>query len=140
MSVTARSGENLRVEITAGQHTFVADEPAGIGDDAGPSPYDLVLAALGACTVMTLKMYARRKAWPLRDVEVRLSTRRVHAEDFVDCEENLDARVDLIEREIVLRGDLDAEQRQRLMEIADRCPVHRTYTGVMVVKSREAAE
>src|SRR5687767_4297959 len=111
MSIVARSGQNLQVEITAGPHVFVADEPIGIGDDAGPSPYDLLLAALASCTVITLHMYARRKGWALAGVEARLSTRKVHAADFETCEDDPNARIDLIERELVLRGDLDAEQR-----------------------------
>lgn len=138
MSVVARSAKNLQVEITAGRHLFVADEPAGIGEDAGPSPYDLLLAALGACTVMTLQMYARRKGWALTGVETRLSTRKVHAADFETCEDQANARIDLIERELVLRGELDAEQRARLIEIADKCPVHRSLTGEIVVETRIA--
>ncbi len=138
MSIVARSGQNLQVEITAGSHLLIADEPAGIGDDAGPSPYDLLLSALAACTVITLRMYARRKGWALTSVEARLSTRKVHAADFETCEDDPNARIDLIERELVLRGELDAEQRARLIEIADRCPVHRSLVGEIVVETRVA--
>jgi putative redox protein len=136
MAITARSGTNFRVEVDDGRHLLVADEPAPLGDDAGPSPYDLLLAALAACTVMTLKMYARRKGWPLQSVETRLSTRKVHAADFDTCEDDPNARIDLIERELVLRGELDDEQRARLIEIADKCPVHRSLTGEIVVETR----
>lgn len=136
MTITVRSLENLQVEVTAGQHTFIADEPAGVGDNAGPTPYDLLLASLGACTVMTLLIYARRKGWPLEGVETRLSTRKVHAADVETCETDGSSRVDLIERELVLRGPLDGEQRLRLYEIADKCPVHRTLTGEIVVQTR----
>jgi putative redox protein len=136
MPITARSLTNLQVEISDGTHTFVADEPAGFGDGQGPSPYDLLLAALGACTVMTLHLYARRKQWPLERVEVRLSTRKVHMEDVEACEDNPDARVDLITRELALTGALDDEQRARLAEIADKCPVHRTLEGVIKVETQ----
>lgn len=136
--ITARSGGGLKVEIRSGRHLLVADEPVPIGEDAGPSPYDLLLGALAACTVMTLHMYARRKGWALHSVETRLSTRKVHAADFDTCEDDPNARIDLIERELVLRGELDDEQRARLAEIADRCPVHRSLTGEIVVQTTVA--
>ena len=105
------------------QHFLRADEPLKYGGtDLGPSPYDLLLMSLGACTSMTLRMYANLKKLPLDDIEVRLLHERVHAEDCVDC----DHRIERITRRISLHGELDAAQRQRLLEIADRCPVHRT--------------
>jgi uncharacterized OsmC-like protein/pimeloyl-ACP methyl ester carboxylesterase len=105
------------------QHFLRADEPLKYGgSDLGPSPYDLLLMSLGACTSMTLRMYANLKKLPLEDIEVRLLHERVHAEDCVDC----DHRIERITRRISLHGELDEPQRQRLLEIADRCPVHRT--------------
>jgi uncharacterized OsmC-like protein/pimeloyl-ACP methyl ester carboxylesterase len=105
------------------QHFLRADEPLKYGgSDLGPSPYDLLLMSLGACTSMTLRMYATHKKLPLDDIEVRLQHERVHAEDCVDCEQ----RIERITRRITLHGELDEAQRQRLLEIADRCPVHRT--------------
>ena len=131
--VIVHSAGNLRQQISAGAHTFYADEPADAGgDNVGPSPYDLLLAGLGACTSMTLLMYARRKGWPLEDVEVRLSHRRDHARDCADCPDKT-ARIDVIERRITLKGDLDESQRLRLLEIAEKCPVHQTITGTIKI-------
>src|SRR6185503_5965287 len=115
----------------AGGHLLVADEPvASGGQDAGPTPYDLLLVALGACTSMTLRLYADRKGWPLGEVVVELEHARVYAEDCVHCEEPR-AMIDGIRRRITLGGRLDAAQRTRLAEIAKKCPVHKTLvTGV----------
>jgi putative redox protein len=105
------------------QHFLRADEPVRYGgSDLGPSPYDLLLMSLGACTSMTLRMYANRKKIPLEDVNIRLIHERVHAEDCIDC----DGRIERITRRIFLLGDLSEEQRRRLLEIADKCPVHHT--------------
>ena len=119
-----------------GRHQFMADEPkeAG-GDDAGPGPYELLLMSLGACTAMTLRLYAARKEWPLDRVVVRLRHGRVHAEDCVECAEK-PTMLDHIERVIELQGILDEEQRTRLMAIADKCPVHRTLTSKIVITTR----
>ena len=115
--------------LTAGQHAFVCDEPAEAGGEGlGPSPYELLLWALGSCTAMTLLMYARRKGWDLAEVSVHLTHDRVHAEDSQDAESD-GGKVELITRDISLRGDLSQEQQQRLMEIAGRCPVHKTLTS-----------
>jgi uncharacterized OsmC-like protein/alpha-beta hydrolase superfamily lysophospholipase len=119
------TGKFAQVIRVADRHALLADEPIGIGDDTGPAPYDLLLAALGACTSMTVRMYADRKKWPLEDVAVRLSHSKVHADDCAACESD-SGKVDVIERELVLEGPLDDEQRAKLMEIADRCPVHRS--------------
>lgn len=128
--VTARTGAGgFRTELFANGFPLVADEPAEYGgSDDGPSPYEYLLAALGACTGMTIQMYARNKGWPLEDVVVRLSHQKIHAEDCRDCDEK-NRQIDSIERELELRGALDETQRQRLLDIAGHCPVHRTLTG-----------
>lgn len=118
-------------ELTVGEHSVIADEPREMGgEDRGPSPYGLLLGSLGACTVMTLRMYADRKGWPLDQAICHLRHAKVHAADCEACGEHEDpkARVDRIDRRIELRGELDATQRARLLEIADRCPVHRTLS------------
>ena len=123
-------------EVRAGPHRLTADEPRRLGgDDRGPSPYDYLLGGLGACTAMTLRMYARMKNLPLEGVRVRLQQQRIHAEDCADCEGN-PAHITEITREIGLAGALSPEQRAKLLEIAERCPVHRTLTNVVKVRSR----
>ena len=136
MGVHVISRENLQVELTAGRHRWLADEPAGVGDDTGPNPYQLLLGALGACTAMTVQMYARRKGWPLEAVEVELDTHKIHARDCEDCESGPDTRVNIVVLELTLRGDLTPEQLQRLEEIAGRCPVHRTLTTETKIRTR----
>lgn len=128
----------LAATVEAGSHRLAADEPVALGGTAtGPSPYDFLLAALGSCTVMTLRLYADRKAWPLAGVSVRLRHSRIHAADCADCTSSgQGGRIDVIEREIELAGELDAEQRQRLLEIADRCPVHRTLSNEIKIRTR----
>lgn len=124
--VVVSSDRNLRQEIWAGRHTLAADEPLDLGgDDSAPTPYELLLAALGACTSMTLQLYARRKRWPLETVEVRLQHQRIHARDCADCEQK-DAYLDHIDKQIVVSGPLTEEQVGRLAEIAEKCPVNRT--------------
>ena len=125
----------LAETVRIGAHTLLADEPAALGgNDTGPNPYDYLLAGLGACTAMTLRLYARRKNWPLQKVSVRLSHDKIHAADCADCETR-EGKVDRIERLIGLEGPLNDEQRQRLMQIADQCPVHRTLTSEIVIRS-----
>jgi len=106
------------------------------GSDTGPNPYDFLLAALGACTSMTLRLYAEHKKLPLDKISVRLSHRRIYAADCEDCETR-EGKLDRIEREISLHGELDATQRKRLLEIADRCPVHRTLTSEISIQTAE---
>lgn len=127
-------------EVVAGAHRFLADEPQAIGGfDSGPSPYDLLLAALGACTSMTLRLYAERKTLPLDQVTVRLSHSRIHAADCEQCETK-EGMLDRIDRTITLKGDLDAAERARLLEIADKCPVHRTLTSEVDSRTTETGE
>jgi putative redox protein len=114
--------------VAVGRHHLIADEPKEVGGgDEGPSPYDLVTAGLGACTSMTLRMYADRKEWPLESVEVRLTHDKVHASDCKACSQQ-DGKLDKITRDITVEGDLSDEQVQRLLEIADKCPVHKTLS------------
>jgi putative redox protein len=136
MSIVARSLQNYQVAITAGAHDFVADEPAGIGDDAGPNPYDLLLAALASCKIITAQMYARRKEWPLEGVALSLKTYSIHAKDCEACateDGDPNARIGIIEGTIRFAGPLTPQQRERLAEIADRCPVQRTLLGEIQV-------
>ena len=122
-------------DIVAGNHRLTSDEPAAAGgSDSGPTPYDLLLAALGSCTSMTIAMYARRKGWPLQRVVVRLHHSKAHASDCATCEVQ-DTRLDVIEREIELEGTLAEDQRERLLEIANRCPVHRTLTSEIDIRT-----
>lgn len=127
-TVRVLSDDNFQTTILAGNHEFMADEPAGIGDDVGPSPYEFVLAGLGACTSMTLIMYAKRKAWPLDGVEIELSHGREYQDDCENCEEP-GHQIDVIHRSITLHGQLNDEQRERLSYVATRCPVHQTLTN-----------
>jgi putative redox protein len=123
-------------EVIAGSHRIASDEPvAAGGTDKGPSPYDLLLAALGSCTSMTIAMYARRKGWPLRDVTVRLRHSRIYAEDCADCETK-EGMLDRIERDIEITGTLTEDQRGKLLEISNRCPVHRTLTSEIKIQTR----
>jgi len=124
-------------EVVVGRHRLIADEPVKSGGmDSGPGPYDFLLAGLGACTSMTLRLYADRKQLPLRQTSVRLRHNKIHAEDCAGCETK-EGMVDHIERVIMLDGDLDGEQRARLMEIADKCPVHRTLESEIDIRTVE---
>ena len=123
-------------EVEIGSHELHADEPVSYGGtDTGPSPYDLLLAALGSCTSMTIGLYARKRGWPLENITVSLRHSKIHAQDCDDCETK-EGKVDRIEREIHLDGSLTEEQRAKLMEIADRCPVHQTLTSEINIKTR----
>lgn len=133
--VIVTSLANLQNEVRYGEnHILITDEPleAG-GEDAGPDPYTLVLAALGSCISMTATLYARRKAWPLERVTVRLRQERIHARDCVECTHTTEDYVHRIQRAVSFDGQLTDEQRARLKEIAHKCPVHRTLTSEIVI-------
>lgn len=134
--VATRTGaEGYTTDIVAGKHTLVADEPEKVGgNDFGPTPYGYLLAALGSCTSMTLRMYADRKKWKLEEATVHLSHEKSYAEDCENCDKG-DRKIDRIERTIHLEGELDEKQRERLLQIADRCPVHRTLKGTIEIHS-----
>jgi putative redox protein len=130
----------LCTEVKANGHDLVADEPPALGgSDAGPTPYDYLLTALGSCTAITVRMYADRKGWPLETVTVRVEHGRIHAKDCEECETK-SGRIDRIELELELEGPLDAEQRDRLREIADKCPVKRTLGSEMLIETRTATK
>lgn len=128
--------EPFKTTLTAGKHELTADEPISVdgGKDQGPDPYDYLLMALGSCTVMTLKMYANRKQWPVEDIYVELRHNKRHAEDCMDCQ-NEQSKLDFIEVELVIKGDLSNEQLDRLLEISKKCPVHRTLMSDIQIKS-----
>jgi uncharacterized OsmC-like protein len=136
--VRSVAGERFTQVVEVGKYKLLADEPESYGgSDRGPGPYDYLLTALGACTSMTLRMYAERKGWELYSVEVRLSHNRIHAKDCEDCETKV-GMLDQIGSEIRLEGDLDEAQRKRLLEIATRCPVHRTLSSEIKIRTTEA--
>jgi uncharacterized OsmC-like protein len=133
--VVRGDGVSYAQNIVAGSHLLTADEPiAAGGTNSGPTPYDLLLAALGACTSMTVGMYARRKNWPLQGVVVRLRHARIHAEDCATCETK-EGFLDRIECELELAGELSTEQRSKLLEISEKCPVHRTLQSRIEIRS-----
>lgn len=139
-AVTRTRKGGFYTDVAIRGHTLVADEPVSVGgEDAGPTPYDYLLAGLGSCTSMTLQMYAGRKGWPLEEAVVRLRHKKLHGPDCEDCETG-EPRLDLVDRDIELVGDLDEEQRARLMQIADRCPVHRTLDAGVRIRSTQAGE
>jgi putative redox protein len=135
--VVVRTGKfGYQTEIQANGHRMMADEPIAVGgSDTGPSPYDFLVASLGACTSMTLRMYADRKGWPLDAITVRLMHRKIHARDCQGCDKE-QSKMDFIDRELELHGDLDEAQRKKLLEIADKCPVHRTLHSHIGVETR----
>jgi len=139
MAIKARSLENFQVEINVNdnEHSLRADEPISVGgDNTGPSPYDILLSSLAACKIITTQMYARRKEWPLDGVELKMSTQRVHAKDCEDAISDPNARIDVIDTEIRFIGDLDEAQVDRLKEISERCPVHRTLISETIIRTK----
>ena len=135
-AVVHGKSQGFAQDIKVGSHRLRADEPkADGGTDEGPGPYDLLISALGACTSMTISLYARRKQWPLEAVTVRLRHSKVHVEDCVDCETK-NEKLDRIERDVELHGILTEEQRARLLEIANKCPVHKTLTSRIDIRTR----
>ncbi len=138
VTVEETGAGRLSQAISAGKHRLGADEPEAYGgNDSGPTPYDLLLAALGACTTMTLRIYAERKGWEVKGIRTALRHEKIHARDCEDCETR-EGRIDRIEREISFTGGIDGEQRARLLEIADKCPVHRTLTSEVDIVTRLA--
>src|SRR5881398_4189822 len=139
--IVVRGGaDSFKQEINAGKHRLVADEPVSAGGgDAGPDPYDYLLAALGVCTSMTIGLYARRKNLPLETIKVSLWQSRIYAKDCEECETK-EGMLDRIDVEIELTGPLTAEQRAKLMEIAAKCPVHRTLTSEINIRLRPASK
>ena len=136
--VVRGTAEGFTQEIVVGPHQLMADEPKDMGgDDEGPTPHDLLLAALGSCTSITVAMYAQRKSWPLQDVTVRLRHSRIHSEDCVECEIKK-GKIDRIELDIEFVGPLSSEQRSKLLEITKKCPVHRTLTSETNIRTRAA--
>lgn len=137
--VTVTSLSNLQNEVRFGpNHTFITDEPIDAGgEDAGPDPYTLLLAALGSCISMTVTLYARRKGWPLKRVMVRLRQQRIHSKDCKECAQNFEGYLHRIERGVTFEGDLNDEQTARLKEIAHKCPVHKTLTSPIIVADLE---
>lgn len=127
--VQVKYQKNLQHEARMGDNILILDEPKDVGGDGkGPSPYETMLAALGACTSMTMIMYARRKGWNIQDVEIELSHQKIHAEDCETCETKT-GKLDKITRDIKVKGNINNEQLNRLLEIAEKCPVHRTLTS-----------
>ncbi len=136
--VTETHQGRFQQAIAVGPHRLTADEPVDAGGlDTGPNPYDLLLAALGACTAMTVRLYAEHKKLPLEQVSVTLRHQKIHAADCESCETK-EGKIDRIDRTIAFAGNLDAAQRRRLLEIADKCPVHRTLTSEIDIRTAEA--
>lgn len=128
--------ENFTTTLTAGNHELIADEPTSVkgGKDEGPDPYDYLLMSLGSCTVMTVKMYANRKGWELGNVYMELRHNKRHDEDCENCEDEK-SRIDVIEKEVIVEGDLTDEQLDRILDISKKCPVHRTLLGDIKIES-----
>ncbi len=134
--VVSGPATGFRIEVDVGGHHLVLDEPIPVGGaDEGPSPYEMLLAALGACTAMTLRIYADKRKWPLERARVTLQHRKVHAQDCADCDTKA-AKMDVVDRVLFLEGALNEEQRAKLLEIAERCPVHQTLRSKIQINTR----
>ena len=128
--------ESFKTTLTAGSHEVIADEPTSVpgGKDQGPDPYDLLLMSLGTCTAMTMKMYSERKKWPVEDIYVEMRHNKSHAKDCIDCDDPK-SKIDSIEKEIIIKGDLSKEQLEKMLEISKKCPVHRTLLSDIEINS-----
>ena len=136
--VVRGTADSFKQEVVAGKHQLIADEPVNVGGgDAGPDPYDYLLAALGVCTSMTVGFYARRNKWPLKEITVSLWHSRIHAKDCEECQTK-QGMLDRIDVEVELKGTLTPEQNAKLMEVAAKCPVHRTLTSEINIRLRAA--
>lgn len=134
--VVSGPATGFRTDVEVGGHHLVVDEPVAVGGtDAGPTPYEMLLAGLGACTAMTLRLYADRRKWPLERARIKLQHRKVHVQDCIDCVTR-PAKMDVVDRVITLEGALSEEQRAKLLEIAERCPVHQTLQSKIQVNTR----
>ena len=134
------AADSFKQEVVAGKHRLIADEPVNVGGgDAGPDPYDYLLAALGVCTSMTAGLYARRNKWPLENITVSLWHSRIHAKDCEECQTK-EGMLDRIDVEMDLTGSLTSEQHAKLMEVAAKCPVHRTLTSEINIRLRAAEQ
>ena len=130
------ANEPFKTTLTAGRHELIADEPTSVegGEDQGPDPYDLLLMSLGTCTAMTMKMYAQKKNWPVEDIYIEMRHNKRHADDCADCESSL-SKMDLIEKEIIIKGDLSQDQLKKLIVISKKCPVHRTLMSEISINT-----
>jgi putative redox protein len=127
--------KKYKTVMNAGRHELVSDEPEHVGGkDLGPDPYDYLLMALGSCTTITMRMYADRKKWPVEDIYIELRHYKAHAEDCEDCDDPK-ARIDKIEKDIIVKGELDSEQLEKLLEISKKCPVHKTLLNQITIES-----
>ncbi|MFV1884576.1 MAG: OsmC family protein [Balneola sp.] len=128
--------EPFKTTLTAGKHELISDEPTSVegGQNLGPDPYDLLLMSLGTCTVMTVKMYANRKGWQVGDMYMELRHNKSHVEDCKTCEDP-SSKIDVIEKELIIKGDLSDEQKEKLLEISKKCPVHRSLLNEIRIES-----
>lgn len=128
--------EAFKTTLTAGKHELISDEAENVegGQNSGPDPYDYLLMSLGSCTLMTIKMYARRKGWEIDDIYLELRHNKRHAEDCAECEDPK-SKIDHIEKELIIKGDLSKEQLDKLLDISKKCPVHKTLEGDITISS-----